>query len=54
MKIKTEEDQSLMRPSDNPDLVCDARKFEKLTGWKAQIPIEKTLENTLNYWRNNL
>ncbi|KKQ75116.1 MAG: NAD-dependent epimerase/dehydratase [Candidatus Woesebacteria bacterium GW2011_GWB1_38_5b] len=54
VKIKTEEDQSLMRPSDNPDLVCDARKFEKLTGWKAQIPIEKTLENTLNYWRNNL
>ena len=54
VKIITEEDQSLMRPSDNPDLVCDARKFEKLTGWKAQIPIEKTLENTLNYWRNNL
>ena len=52
-RIKTEEDESLMRPSDNPNLVCDYSKFKKLTGWEPKIPIEKTLEDTLNYWRNN-
>jgi len=51
-KIKIEKDKVLFRPSDNPDLVCDASKFIKLTGWKPQISIETTLENTLDYWRN--
>ena len=50
-EIKTEEDPSLLMPSDNPELVCDPSKFEKLTGWKAEIGIEKTLEETLEYWR---
>jgi len=51
-EIKTEEDPNLLRPSDNPELVCDYSKFEELTGWKPQIPIEKSLVDTLNYWRN--
>lgn len=49
--IKTEADQSLMMPSDNPELICDPSKFAALTGWKAEIPIEKTLQDTLDYWR---
>ncbi len=53
-EIKTIEDPTLLRPSDNPELVCDYSKFEKLTGWQPQIPIEKTLVDTLNYWRNNI
>ena len=51
-KIKIEEDKALFRPNDNPDLLCDAGKFIKLTGWKPQISIEKTLKDTLDYWRN--
>ena len=51
VKIETEVDQSLMMPSDNPELVCDYSKFEKLTGWKPEIPIDKTLSDTLEYWR---
>jgi len=50
-EIKTEEDQSLMSPSDDPELLCDSSKFTKLTGWKVEIPIEKTLQDTLDYWR---
>jgi GDP-4-dehydro-6-deoxy-D-mannose reductase len=49
--IKTEQDQSLLRPFDDPELVCDYSKFNKLTGWEPEIPIEKTLEDTLEYWR---
>jgi len=50
--IKIEKDEALLRPNDNPDLICDASKFMKLTGWGPQIPIETTLKETLDYWRN--
>ena len=51
-EIKIEADKSLFRPSDNPDLVCDASKFRELTGWKPEIKIDTTLKDTLDYWRN--
>lgn len=51
-KIKIKIDKSLFRPSDTPDLVCDARKCMNLTGWKPKIPINTTLKDTLDYWRN--
>ncbi len=54
VKIKTEEDPELMAPSDNPELLCDGSKFEKLTGWLPEIPIEKTLQDTLDYWRSKV
>lgn len=50
-KIKVEEDESLMMPSDNPELVCDFSKFAQITSWKPEIPIQKTLSDTLDYWR---
>lgn len=52
VKIETEPDKSLTRRSDNPELICDYSKFENLTGWKPEIPIEKTLTDTLDYWRS--
>ncbi len=45
-------DESLMRPSDNPELTCNADKMKKLTGWNPEIPLEKTIEDILDYWRN--
>lgn len=52
VEIQTEADSELMRPSDNPELICNYSKFAQLTGWKPEIPIEKTLKDTLDYWRN--
>lgn len=52
VKIKIEIDQTLFRPQDSPDRLCDNRKFIKLTGWKPTIPIEITLKETLDYWRS--
>ncbi len=40
-----------MRPSDVELLLADAGKFSALTGWKPEIPLEKTLADTLDYWR---
>ena len=51
-RISVEVDKSLFRPIDNPELLCDAAKLKKLTGWEPQIPLEKTLKDTLDYWRN--
>jgi GDP-4-dehydro-6-deoxy-D-mannose reductase len=51
-KIEIKKDDALLRPSDDPELVCDSSKFNKLTGWKPQIPIATTLKDTLDYWRN--
>ncbi|WP_287153745.1 GDP-mannose 4,6-dehydratase [Candidatus Solincola tengchongensis] len=43
-----------MRPSDVELLVCDCTKFRELTGWKPEIPLEKTLKDTLDYWRERV
>jgi len=51
-KISIELDKSLLRPNDNPNLVCDPSKIRNAVGWKTEVPIEKTLKDTLDYWRN--
>lgn len=50
-QITIEKDPSLMRPSDNPDFVCDSSKMQQITHWKPEIPLEQTLKDTLEYWR---
>jgi len=54
VKIVVETDPSLFRPIDEPELVCDNTKLKKATGWKPTIPIDKSLKDTLDYWRNIL
>ncbi len=51
-EIEVKIDKTLFRPIDEPELRCDCSKFKKTTGWKPLIPIEKTLRETLDYWRN--
>lgn len=51
-QIEIKHDESRMRPSDNPITVGNNNKFKSHFGWEPQIPLEKTLEDTLNYWRN--
>lgn len=51
IKANVEEDPSRMRPSDVKILVGSCEKFKKETGWRAEIPFEKTMEDLLNYWR---
>lgn len=53
-KIKVEQDQSLFRPVDVLDLVCDSSKLKQAVGWEPKIPIEQTLRETLEYWRSQV
>lgn len=43
-----------MRPSDVELLVTDYSKFNRATGWQPEIPLEKTIEDLLNYWRERV
>lgn len=52
VKITVKSEESLFRPADDPELVCDLTKIQKLTGWRPEIPLETTLKDTLDYWRN--
>lgn len=54
VKVEVKEDASRMRPSDVPVLIGDNTKFIKKTGWKPEIPFEKTMEDLLNYWRERV
>ncbi|MBI2611195.1 GDP-mannose 4,6-dehydratase [Candidatus Gottesmanbacteria bacterium] len=54
VKITVKKDPERMRPSDVPVLIGDATKFVKKTGWKPEIPFEKTMEDLLNYWRERV
>ena len=53
-KIQVKQDEKRMRPSDVPILIGDCTKFKELTGWKPEIPFQKTLEDLLNYWRQKI
>lgn len=52
IKIKVRVNKNLLRPVDIPELLCDATKFENLTGWRPKIDMSTTLKDTLDYWRS--
>jgi GDPmannose 4,6-dehydratase/GDP-4-dehydro-6-deoxy-D-mannose reductase len=52
--IEHEVDPALLRPSDVTLQIPDISKFERATGWRAEIPVEKTLEDLLNYYRDEV
>lgn len=47
-------DPERMRPADTPLLVGDPTLFRKTTGWVAEIPIERTLADLLEWWRGRI
>lgn len=52
--VKVEQDPARMRPSDVEILIGDSSKFRADTGWEPQIPFEKTLQDTVDYWRDRV
>lgn len=47
-------DPHLLRPSDVTLQIPSTEKFRGETGWKPEIPLEKTLKDILDYWRDEL
>lgn len=52
--ITTVQDQSRMRPSDNPVLIGNADKLSAITGWKPIVSFEGSLEDILTDWRSRV
>ncbi len=52
--VKVKADPARLRPSDVMVLEGDRSKIEKATGWRAEIPFERTLTELLDYWRERV
>jgi GDP-4-dehydro-6-deoxy-D-mannose reductase len=52
--IRIEPDPDRMRPSDVLRLQGDCAKFRRETGWRPEIPIERTWRDLLTYWRTRM
>ena len=53
-EIRVEQDPERMRPLDADLQIPDTTKFREHTGWKPEIPFEKTMGDLLNYWRQKI
>ncbi|MEO0100696.1 MAG: GDP-mannose 4,6-dehydratase [candidate division WOR-3 bacterium] len=54
VKVEVKVDPQRLRPSDVMLLLGDATKIQTELGWKPEIPIEKTLNDLLDYWRERV
>jgi len=45
------QDPARFRPNDTPLLLGDRSRIQKDTGWTPQIPLEKTVDDLLSFWR---
>ena len=52
--LKIETDPSRLRPSDVELLIGSPEKFQMATGWKPEIPFDKTLKDLLDFWRKRV
>ena len=50
-KVEIKPDPDRFRPIDVPEIVCNCKKFQALTGWQPEIPFNQTLQDILDYWR---
>jgi GDP-4-dehydro-6-deoxy-D-mannose reductase len=53
VKVEVVQDADRMRPSDVPLLLGDCTLFHNTTGWERSYSLDDTLEDLLNYWRDN-
>ncbi len=54
VEIRVEEDPARLRPSDVPILLGSAARFREVTGWEPEIPLEQTLRDLLDWWRQRM
>ncbi len=52
--VRVEQDPARMRPSDTPEIRCDAGKLRAATGWEPTIPLEQSLRDVLDDWRGRI
>ena len=51
-ELERKVDPKLIRPTDERIIVGNVDKLKTDTGWKQNIPMEQTIKDMLDYWRN--
>jgi GDP-4-dehydro-6-deoxy-D-mannose reductase len=51
--VEVKVDPARYRPNDTPVLLGNPARLRDELGWSAQIPIEQTLDDLLEYWRSH-
>ncbi|MEM9556997.1 MAG: GDP-mannose 4,6-dehydratase [Acidobacteriota bacterium] len=54
VEVEVQLDPERMRPSDVEILIGDSSKFRADTDWEPEIPLEQTLRDTFEYWRQRV
>ena len=52
--VRTELDPERVRAGVSPVLVLDSSRFRARTGWSPGIPLERSLSDTLDFWREHV
>jgi GDP-4-dehydro-6-deoxy-D-mannose reductase len=52
--VEIDIDQERLRSNEISQIFGDAGKIRTETGWTPQIPLETTLRDLLNYWRESI
>jgi GDP-4-dehydro-6-deoxy-D-mannose reductase len=51
--VTVKADPARYRPNDVPLVVGDARRIREELGWEPMIPLERTVDDLLEYWRSH-
>jgi GDP-4-dehydro-6-deoxy-D-mannose reductase len=54
LRVDVHVDASRLRPADAPALIGDPSRLRAATGWEPTIPLERTLGDLLDYWRERV
>ncbi|MBS5950343.1 MAG: GDP-mannose 4,6-dehydratase [Clostridium sp.] len=54
VKVNIEMDKERFRPIDTPKIECNNRKLKNETGWNIKYSIDESLNDIVNYWRENI
>jgi len=52
--IAVEQDPERLRPTNVPVIVADCTKIREQTGWRPKIAFEQSLQDVLDYWREQV
>ena len=52
--VRVRIDPDRFRPNDVPLLLGDPTRIREELGWQPEVPIDRTLDDILNYWRGTL
>jgi GDP-4-dehydro-6-deoxy-D-mannose reductase len=52
--VRHEVDPDRLRPTDVPEVRGSAQRLERATGWRPEIPLEQTVADALDAWRERL